>query len=98
MVTRRSAARSTTNHGGRRREPTPSTSCSRPAQGDDERLRRQEVILSILGPGDSSARWVLIDDEPRSASVVTIEPCELLAIAKRDFRSASSRTTRWRWR
>jgi CRP/FNR family cyclic AMP-dependent transcriptional regulator len=27
----------------------------------------------------------LIDDSPRSASVLAIEPCELLSIAKRDF-------------
>jgi CRP/FNR family cyclic AMP-dependent transcriptional regulator len=28
----------------------------------------------------------LIDDAPRSASVVAIEPCELLAITRRDFK------------
>jgi CRP/FNR family cyclic AMP-dependent transcriptional regulator len=28
----------------------------------------------------------LIDESPRSASVVTIEPCELLQVSKRDFR------------
>src|SRR5260221_12580219 len=46
----------------------------------------KEVILSILGPGEFFGEMGLIDDEPRSASVVTIEPCELLAIAKRDFK------------
>lgn len=46
----------------------------------------KEVILSLIGPGEFFGEMGLIDDEPRSASVVTIEPCELLAISKRDFR------------
>jgi CRP/FNR family cyclic AMP-dependent transcriptional regulator len=45
----------------------------------------KEVILSILGPGEFFGEMGLIDDAPRSASVVAIEPCELLSIAKRDF-------------
>jgi len=45
----------------------------------------KEVILSILGPGEFFGEMGLIDEEPRSASVVTIEPCELLQLAKRDF-------------
>jgi CRP/FNR family cyclic AMP-dependent transcriptional regulator len=46
----------------------------------------KETILSILGPGEFFGEMGLIDDEPRSASVVTIEPCELLSITKRDFK------------
>ena len=46
----------------------------------------KEVILSILGPGEFFGEMGLIDDEPRSASVITIEPCELLSIQKRDFK------------
>jgi CRP/FNR family cyclic AMP-dependent transcriptional regulator len=46
----------------------------------------KEVILTILGPGEFFGEMGLIDDEPRSASVVSIEPCELLYIAKRDFK------------
>jgi len=46
----------------------------------------KEVILSILGPGEIFGEMGLIDDNPRSASVVAIEPCELLAITRRDFR------------
>ena len=46
----------------------------------------KEVILAILGPGEFFGEMGLIDDEPRSASVVSIEPCELLSIAKRDFK------------
>jgi CRP/FNR family cyclic AMP-dependent transcriptional regulator len=46
----------------------------------------KEVILSLIGPGEFFGEMGLIDDEPRSASVVTIEPCELLSITKRDFK------------
>ncbi len=47
----------------------------------------KEVILAILGPGEFFGEMGLIDDSPRSASVLAIEPCELLAITKRDFKS-----------
>ncbi|MDH4173263.1 MAG: cyclic nucleotide-binding domain-containing protein [Betaproteobacteria bacterium] len=46
----------------------------------------KEVILSLLGAGEFFGEMGLIDDNPRSASVVAIEPCELLAITRRDFR------------
>jgi CRP/FNR family cyclic AMP-dependent transcriptional regulator len=45
----------------------------------------KEVILSILGPSEFFGEMGLIDDSPRSASVVALEPCELLSITKRDF-------------
>jgi CRP/FNR family cyclic AMP-dependent transcriptional regulator len=47
----------------------------------------KEVILSILGPGEFFGEMGLIDDSPRSASVLAIEPCELLSISKRDFKT-----------
>jgi CRP/FNR family transcriptional regulator, cyclic AMP receptor protein len=46
----------------------------------------KEVILSLIGPGEFFGEMGLIDDSPRSASVVTIEPCELVSITKRDFK------------
>jgi CRP/FNR family transcriptional regulator, cyclic AMP receptor protein len=46
----------------------------------------KEVILSIIGPGEFFGEMGLIDDSPRSASVLAIEPCELLSISKRDFK------------
>jgi CRP/FNR family transcriptional regulator, cyclic AMP receptor protein len=46
----------------------------------------KEVILSILGPGEFFGEMGLIDDAPRSASVVAMEACELLSITKRDFK------------
>ncbi|MGE0875827.1 MAG: Crp/Fnr family transcriptional regulator [Burkholderiales bacterium] len=48
----------------------------------------KEVILSILGPGEFFGEMGLIDDSPRSASVVAIEACELLSISKRDFKNS----------
>jgi CRP/FNR family transcriptional regulator, cyclic AMP receptor protein len=46
----------------------------------------KEVILTILGPGEFFGEMGLIDEAPRSASVIAIEPCELLTITKRDFK------------
>ena len=46
----------------------------------------KEVILSILSAGEFFGEMGLIDDAPRSASVVAIEPCELLVLTRRDFK------------
>ncbi|MDP1907281.1 MAG: cyclic nucleotide-binding domain-containing protein, partial [Hyphomicrobium sp.] len=46
----------------------------------------REVILSILSPGEFFGEMGLLDDSPRSASVVTLEACELLTISKVDFK------------
>src|SRR5207247_1519363 len=86
MVTRRSASRSTTIMAGG--DATDSlyivlSGRLRMMMSDSD---GKEVILSILGPGEFFGEMGLIDDEPRSASVVTIEPCELLSISKRDFK------------
>ena len=50
---------------------------------DDE---GREVILAILGPNEYFGEMGLIDDHPRSASVVAIEACEVLMLSKRDFK------------
>jgi CRP/FNR family transcriptional regulator, cyclic AMP receptor protein len=54
---------------------------------DDE---GREVILSMLGPNEYFGEMGLIDDSPRSASVVTLESSELLVLSKRDFRKCLS--------
>jgi len=46
----------------------------------------KEVILGIIGPGEIFGEMGLIDDGPRSASVIAIEPCELLVVTKRLFK------------
>jgi len=86
MVTRKSAPRSTTIMAGG--DPTDSlyivlSGRLKVMMSDAE---GKEVILSILTAGEFFGEMGLIDDAPRSASVVSIEPCELLSIAKRDFK------------
>ena len=49
-------------------------------------LDGKEVILSILEPNEFFGEMGLIDDRPRSASVVALEPCELICISKPDFK------------
>ena len=46
----------------------------------------REIILSMLGPREYFGEMVPIDDSTRSASVISLEPCELLVLSKRDFR------------
>ena len=50
---------------------------------DDE---GREVILAMLNPGEFFGEMGLIDDHPRSATVVALEACELLSLSKRDFK------------
>jgi CRP/FNR family cyclic AMP-dependent transcriptional regulator len=45
----------------------------------------KEVILAVLGIGDFFGEMGLLDDAPRSASVITVESSEFLTIAKEDF-------------
>src|SRR5258708_24172865 len=46
----------------------------------------REVILAILGPNEVFGEMGLLDDSPRSASVVALEACEMLSLSKRDFK------------
>ena len=50
---------------------------------DDE---GREVILAILNPNEFFGEMGLLDDSPRSATVVALEACELLYLSKRDFK------------
>lgn len=45
----------------------------------------REIILSTLGPGDFFGEMALIDDEPRSATVVATSDLELMTIWRGDF-------------
>ena len=49
---------------------------------DDE---GHEVILSIMGSHEFFGEMGLLDDQPRSASVETLEPCEMLRLSKAGF-------------
>lgn len=44
-----------------------------------------EVILSVIGPNEFFGEMGLLDEQPRSASVETLEPCEMLRISKSGF-------------
>ncbi|MBM3356763.1 MAG: cyclic nucleotide-binding domain-containing protein [Betaproteobacteria bacterium] len=44
-----------------------------------------EVILSIMGPHEFLGEMGLLDEQVRSASVETLEPCEMLRITKAGF-------------
>jgi CRP/FNR family cyclic AMP-dependent transcriptional regulator len=46
----------------------------------------REVILSILNPGEFFGEMGVLDDNPRSATVATTSPCELVVISKADFK------------
>jgi CRP/FNR family cyclic AMP-dependent transcriptional regulator len=45
----------------------------------------KEIILSMLGPGDFFGEMALLDDEPRSATVIATEPLEVVTIWRSDF-------------
>src|SRR5256885_13749222 len=45
----------------------------------------KEIILSMLGPGDFFGEMALLDDEPRSATVIATEPLEVVTIWRTDF-------------
>lgn len=45
----------------------------------------REIILAILGPGESFGEMGLIDGSPRSANVVAQEASELVVVSKQDF-------------
>lgn len=46
----------------------------------------REVILSMLGPGDMFGEMSVLDENPRSATVLAVTPVTLVAISKTDFR------------
>ena len=50
--------------------------------GDEE---GRELILKILGPGDFFGEMSMIDKQPRSASVTTIEPATFLVLTNAAF-------------
>ena len=45
----------------------------------------KEIILSLLGPGDFFGEMALLDDEPRSATVIATDALELVTIWRSDF-------------
>lgn len=48
----------------------------------------REVVLSTQGPGEYFGDLALFDDAPRSASIMTLEPCKVMVITKAQLREA----------
>jgi CRP/FNR family cyclic AMP-dependent transcriptional regulator len=46
----------------------------------------EEVLLSVIGPGEVFGELALLDDLPRSATVSAIEACRLLVVPRASFR------------
>lgn len=53
----------------------------------------KEVILNILGPGEYFGELSLVDDQPRSASVMTLKPTKAMIISKQNFKQCLSENT-----
>ena len=45
----------------------------------------KEVIFNLVKPGELFGEIALLDGAPRTASAVTLDPCELLVLDRRDF-------------
>ncbi len=45
----------------------------------------REIVLSLLGEGAFFGEMSLLDDQPRSATVMTMEDCQLAQIKRADF-------------
>lgn len=56
-----------------------------------EQLDGTDVILAILGPGDTVGEMSLVDSAGRSASVVTLEECTLLWMERSTFQECLQR-------
>ena len=46
----------------------------------------REVILSKLGPGELFGEMGVLDDHPRSATVLSVEPSQVVVMGKADFK------------
>ena len=52
----------------------------------------KEVILNILRPGEYFGELALVDDAPRSASVMTLSAVKVMMISKADFKTCLARS------
>ena len=48
----------------------------------------KEIVLAFRQPGDLLGELAVLDDRPRSSSVVALEPAEALVLAASEFRAA----------
>ena len=52
----------------------------------------KEIILNILRPGEYFGELALVDDAPRSASVMTLSAVKVMMISKADFKTCLTRS------
>ncbi len=45
----------------------------------------REIVLGMVGVGEIVGEIAMLDGQGRSATAVTLEPCELLVIQRKDF-------------
>ena len=50
-------------------------------------VRRKGRRMNVLGPGDFLGEIALVSDRPRTATVTTTSPAQLLVLTGRDFRT-----------
>ena len=58
----------------------------------------REKILRVLGAGEFFGEFSLVDGQPRSASVATLQPTEMLSIDHLDFRRFAERSPDVLWK
>jgi CRP-like cAMP-binding protein len=54
-------------------------------------------VLNTMGPGETFGELAMLDGHPRSASVETTTPSELLVISRKDFRDLATATPGILW-
>lgn len=72
--------------GGPQAQPPP------PVDAHERRTRtRPEAVVALIGPGDIVGEIAALLDTGRSASVVALTPCEVIALPNQDFLSCMQR-------
>ena len=51
-----------------------------------EEAEGKEVLLNSIEAGGAFGEMALIDDNPRSATIRTVEPCRFLILHKQEFK------------
>jgi len=64
--------------------------CSGKAKAIARDEQGKEIVLDVIGPGEYFGEMAALDGGPRSATIVTKEPTEVLIISKDDFQNSLS--------
>ncbi|MFN3603306.1 MAG: Crp/Fnr family transcriptional regulator [Leptonema sp. (in: bacteria)] len=52
-------------------------------------------VLATLGPGEIFGEMAMIDNQPRSATLLAINPCKILVLSPEDFEKVFKTHPRW---